>query len=122
MSESLDTKITMNRGDNFDRLYKFKKLSDSSVYVLTGAEIILTVRKGTNSPISFQLKNTAATGGSDEIEDVDLDNGQFIIHIVPINTASMLPGLYIYDIQIKLAGKTKTYVKNMFKLEGDMTN
>lgn len=122
MIESTDTKITMYRGDNFDRLYNFKKLSDNSDYVLTDAEIILTVRKGYDSPILFQLKNTAAGGGSDEIEDTDLSKGQFTIHIIPINTASMLPGLYIYDIQIKLAGKTKTYVKNMFKLEGDATN
>jgi len=122
MSESIDTKINMYRGDNFDRLYKFKKLSDLTPYILTGAEIILTVRKGYDSPILFQLKNTLAGGGSDEIEDTDLANGQFMIHIIPINTASMLPGLYIYDIQIKLAGKTKTYVKNMFKLQGDATN
>ena len=121
MSENTDTKIEMYRGDNFDRLYIFKKRSDGTAYILTGAEIILTVRKGYDSPILFQLKNTAANGGSDEIEDSDLLNGQFIIHIVPVNTTSMIPGLYMYDIQIKLAGKTKTYVKNMFKLKGDMT-
>lgn len=122
MSGNIDTKIEMYRGDNFDRLYIFKKKSDGTVYALTDAEIILTVKKGYDSPILFQLKNTAAEGGPDEIEDVDLVNGKFRIHIVPANTTSTTPGLYIYDIQIKLAGKTKSYVKNMFKLKGDMTS
>jgi len=118
-----DTKIVMKRGDNFDRRYKYKKKSDASVYPLTGAELILTVKKGENDVTAqFQLKNAAATGGSDEIEDEDLDNGIFIIHIVPANTISMTPGFYIYDIQTKMGGKTKTHVKNTFKLIGDVTD
>lgn len=122
MSENTDTKINMYKGDNFDRLYKFKKKSDGTNFPLTGAKIILTVKRGYGLSEEFQLKNEAAGGSSSEIEDVDLANGQFRIHIVPANTASMIPKGYVYDIEINLAGKIKTYVKNSFKLEGDITD
>lgn len=118
MTESLDTEITMYRGDNFDRLYIFKKKSDGTAFVLTGAVIKLTVRKGVDLTVEFQLTNADQS----EIEDSDLVNGQFIIHIKPIDTSSMTPSMYIYDIQITIAGKTKTYVSNMFKLKGDVTD
>lgn len=92
--------------------------SDDALVVLTGATIKFTVREeweGTN--IMIELSNADQA----EIEDSDLANGEFKIHIVPLNTSSLNPRYFVYDIEITLASKVSTVIRGKLLLKEDVT-
>jgi len=109
--------IEIYRGDN--KTYEVEvKDANGAVVPLTGASIKFTVKVSTkDSTPQFQLSNSDQS----EIEDSDLANGKFKVHIVPANTNSMRASKYIYDIEVTLSGKVFTVIKDKFQLKADVT-
>lgn len=122
----MTNRMEMFRGDNKSWTVTIND-QDGNTVDLTGAEIYLTVRENNISDTALiQLKNTAAGGSADEIEDSDLPNGEFKVHFVPENTEDIEISFdeyidLVYDIQIVVNSKTYTVIKNVLRLKADIT-
>lgn len=98
------------------------KDADGVVFDLTGASITFTVRETELGAESFKRQNLAAGGDATEIEDSDLANGEFKVHIIPTNTSGLTPGKFFYDIEITTStSKVYTVSKGTFEIIQDIT-
>lgn len=92
---------------------------------LTGAKITFTVKSKMSDPDDqsvFQKKNSAAGGSDSEIKVLDPAGGSAEIYIVPVDTESVDPGNYMWDVQITLAnGKTYTVLRGRVTFKEDVT-
>ena len=115
------TDIEIYRGDNKTWEITVKDVS-GEVVDITGAEIIMSVKKNV-SDVSYliQRKNLAAGGDSGQIEIIDAENGVFNLHLVPENTNNLRPSKYTYDIQATISGKVYTILFGGFGVLGDIT-
>ena len=115
-------RVYLFRGDTYDAEITVYD-EDDVVESIVGALIIWTLRKSIdNENITLQKKNIAAGGGADEIEDYDLGNGKFRLHILPADTISLDPGEYIYDIQLTTSGgKVYTIITDRLFIKPDVT-
>ena len=99
--------------------------ADDAPINLTGASLWFTVKEKTSDPDAsaiFQKKNTAAGGGDTEIKVTDAVNGSAEIYIVPDDTNEVNPGIYVWDVQVKLAsGKTYTVLRGRVTFKEDIT-
>lgn len=117
------TKITMFRGDSRDQPFLIKYKTSGNPVDLSGAEVRFTTRKYEfDQDFTFQYKNVAAGGSTSEIEMSDPSNGKFIVHMAPSET-SLVDGneRYWYDVEIILAGKTTTVVKDRILFKQDIS-
>lgn len=113
--------IWIYKGDNKSYICTVKD-KDGVEFPLTGASITFTVRATELGAESFKRQNLAAGGDATEIEDSDLANGEFIIHIIPANTTGLTPGKYFYDIEITTStAKVYTVSKGTFEIIQDIT-
>jgi len=92
---------------------------------LTGAKITFTMKEDEeddDSEIVLQRKNTAAGGGADEIEDIDLPNSKFRIHLVPTNTKEIESRTYQYDVLIVLGTDEYIVIKDKIKIKARISD
>jgi hypothetical protein len=114
-------RIELFRGDTYDAEITVYDEDDNAENI-TGSSIIFTLRESVEEGVTLQKKNTAAGGGSDEIEDYDLNNGKFRLHILPADTVSLEPGEYVYDIEVTTStGRVYTIVIDRFFVKSDVT-
>jgi len=113
--------IEMFRGDS-RTLNIVVKDAEGVEVPLTGAEIIFSVKlDAKETEYEFQRKNTAANGDASQIEDVDLANGNFKVHIIPANTLDMKIREHSYDVEVTLGSKVYTVIFSKFILNMDIT-
>jgi len=114
-------RVYLFRGDTYDAEITVYD-EDDVVESIVGASIIWTLRKSITDGVTLQKKNTAAGGGADEIEDYDLGNGKFRLHILPADTVGIDPGEYVYDIQLTTSGgKVYTIITDRLFIKPDVT-
>jgi hypothetical protein len=116
-------KFEMFRGDSRDQPFAIKYKSNGNPVNLTGAQVRFTVRQNEDDvDFAFQYKNLAAGGSATQIEMTDAVNGQFTVHINSTDTAQVQGNQrYWYDVEIILAGKTTTVVKDRVLFKQDIT-
>jgi len=113
-------------------MYKGDHLDPKFTYSLNGAaqdisEAALTftlmVSKYDTTAL-FTRRNQAAGAGDDsEISWVGIgDDGEFYVHLIPENTASLAEGVYWWEIQMVLNGKTTTIGQNKLEILETMTS
>lgn len=92
---------------------------------LTGAKLWFTVKTKTSDAdvdAVIQKRNTAAGGGDTEIKVIDASGGHLEIYLVPADTDSMDPGIYIFDVQTILSDdKTYTVLRGRISFKEDVT-
>jgi len=94
---------------------------DDNLISLADTKIWFTVRKNyTDETFLIQKKNTLAGGSDDEIKVIGI--GLCEIYILSEDTKSMLPIMYVYDVQINnsIYG-TKTIISNRIFLKPEVT-
>lgn len=109
------------RGDNFDLKCTVKV--SGVPHDITGAALIFSIKENpTDTTYIFQRKNADAGGSPSEIEMSDPTNGEFKIHVLPINTLNV-PGdvNYWYDIQMTLSGTITTVKRGRVFIAQDIT-
>lgn len=109
--------ITIVRGDDHTVTLNVKD-NTGAVKDITGARIRMTVDSRPDQ-IAKDSDN-----GITEVEFTDAVNGEAKIYLVPADTAGTTQkeiGVYQFDIEMQLSGKTNTLVKGFFKLEEDIT-
>jgi hypothetical protein len=90
----------------------FVKDDDLNIVNLTGATLVLTVRKETGGVVSF-TKSTAVPG---EGAIGSADEGECLFYILPADTAS-LEGQYIFDVSLTTAASsTYTVLEGILNL------
>lgn len=121
MTNGTNSDFAFYRGDNFDLTCIIK--SGGIVLDLTGAALIFSIKENpTDTIYILQKKNADAGGGPSEIEMSDPTNGEFKIHVLPINTLNV-PGdvNYWYDIQMTLSGTITTVKRGRVFIAQDIT-
>ena len=113
--------VSIIRGDN--KSWVVTVYDGDDTVDLTGASIVFSVRENESAPAyTFQRKTTLAGGGPAEVEDSALPNGEFKVHVIPINTTGETPGDFVYDIEVTTSGsKVYTVSKGKFKIKYDIT-
>lgn len=112
--------IEIFQGDNYDAEVTVLD-KDGDAVGIDGAAIIFSVMEDVNSTkFIIQRKNTAAGGNAAQIEDTDLGNGKFKLHLTPTETEITVQD-YIYDFEITIAGKVYTIIKDIFSIVYDVT-
>ena len=116
----MTNEIEIFQGDSYDAEVTVLD-KDGAVVSISGAAIVFTVMVDINSAtFVIQRKNTAAGGNSTEIEDSDLGNGKFKLHLTPTETEITVQD-YIYDFQVTIASKVYTIIKDIFSIIYDVT-
>lgn len=108
--------FVMFKGNNIDPKFTYKLNSvaqDISSAALTFALMVSEY----DTTLLFERKNTAGSGGDDEISWVsDGTNGEFYVHIIPTNTSTLDEGTYWWEIKMVLNGKTTTLGQNKLEI------
>lgn len=84
----------------------------------------------TDCPIRIQVKTLSNVLLAQYVSDSDIyvsgitldeTSDTFIWTILSEETVTFKPGTYMYDIEITIGGKPRTYVKGQFQVERDVT-
>jgi len=91
--------------------------TDSNQTDITGAAITFQIKDSIDesATILVEKQNTAAGGGSDEIEDVDLSIGSFRVKIDAVDTINFTEGYYYCEAKAVIS--TKPYVLFLIKIK-----
>lgn len=101
------------RGDTFDGV-EFQINVNGSPLNLTGATLLMVIKTTANAPtVSATLTETTGLTITNALQ------GKFVIdeQILPLSA-----GQYIYDIQITIGTKVKSYIKGSILVEQDVSN
>jgi hypothetical protein len=92
---------------------------------LTDAEIRFTVKEKTSitqANASIKKANEKAGGSNLQIKTINASGGRCDIYLVPVDTESMNPGTYYWDVELILAsGKKITAIRSRITLKDDVT-
>ena len=121
VAEKLD--ITCRRGDTFDMFLTLKSNSGVGLALETDSyAFFMQVRK--RNKARDLIMGSTTTGETAtinfEFKDAD-DSGQVRIFCSDSNMRSVDPGRYFYDLQYKVGGTTKTFLKGSFILNDDVS-
>lgn len=112
----ISSPFVMFKGNHIDPKFTYKLngvAQDISSAALTFALMVSEY----DTTVLFERKNTAASGGDDEISWVsDGTNGEFYVHIIPTNTSTLDEGTYWWEIKMVLNGKTTTLGQNKLEI------
>lgn len=90
---------------------------------LTGAKITFTMKDDEeDTEIVLIRQNTAAGGDTTEIEDTDLANSEFRVHLTPANTKTIDPRTYQYDVLVILGTDEYTVIKDKIKVKARISD
>jgi len=93
--------------------------------VLTGAKIYFTMKEDEeddSAEIVLLKRNTDAGGGADEIQDTDLPNSEFRIHLKPADTKTIDPRTYQYDVLVMLGTDEYIVIKDKIKVKARISD
>jgi hypothetical protein len=101
------------------------KYPDGEPTDLTDAKGIFTVKEkssdGDDAAI-FQKRTLSAGGSDDEFDFTNPEGGKAEIYIVPEDTLTVTPGIYLWDIRITLANqKTYTVLRGRISFKDSIT-
>lgn len=119
-------KRDLYRGD--DKVWRFELLVHSDLEeslipyeIPVGAYFILTAKRDpldpTDTTAIFQKRTNAVGQGA----IISVPNGIIEFNIDRSDTLNLEPGLYVYDIQMVLAGAVKTMLHGQLALLSDVT-
>jgi hypothetical protein len=101
------------------------KYPDGAPVDLTGGKGIFTVKEKSadlDAAAIFQKKTSSAGGSDDEFDFVNAEGGKAEIYIVPDDTLTVAPGIYLWDIRITLANlKTYTILRGRISFKESIT-
>ncbi len=83
---------------------------------ITGAALVFQIKASLdiNAAIMIERKNTAAGGNATEIEDSDLGNGEYKVHLLPANVPNI--GKFFCETKMTLAAKDSTIFQKRFNV------
>lgn len=108
------------RGDYFEEKFTFSINGESLDLTTCDAKIQI---KDLSNQIQFPLFLAEFTIKTDPsvITGLSVDGDTLIWTINDVDTKNFVPGTYIYDIEVTISYKTRTYVKGQFQVERDVT-
>lgn len=108
------------RGDYFEEKFTFSINGESLDLTECDAKIQI---KDLSNQIQFPLFLAEFTIKTDPsvITGLSVDGDTLIWTINDVDTKNFVPGTYIYDIEVTISYKTRTYVKGQFQVERDVT-
>ena len=107
------TKFDLYSGDDRE-LRVYVKDGDLDIINLTGATVVLTVKKTKGGAVLFSKSTANPTEGTIGSPD----EGEAIFYIVPADTSSLdSPDQYVYDVEVTTAaGKKYTVLEGLINL------
>jgi len=83
---------------------------------ITGASLVFQIKISLdkNAAVLVERKNTAAGGGTTEIEDSDLTNGEYKVHLLPEHVADI--GKFFCETKMTLSSKESTIFQKRFNV------
>lgn len=87
-----------------------------AVVVMTGAALVFQIKASLdiNAAALVEKKNATAGGDATEIEDSDLTNGEYKVHLLPTNVADL--GKFFCEVKMTLALKETTIFQKRFNV------
>ena len=110
---STTNRLTVYKGNDASWQFNFTD-QDGAVESLAGATIICSIKKKEiQTTIDIQLKSI---NGPSEIEIDNESGGLYTIKLIPLHTSGLNIGIYYYDIEVKISGRTETVVKDFIEI------
>jgi len=110
---STTNRLSMYKGNNASWQFNFTD-QDGGVQSLAGATIICSFKKKEIDDIPvIQLKSSV---GPAEIQIDDESGGLYTIKLIPSHTSGLNTGVYYYDIEVKISGRTETVLKDYIEI------
>lgn len=83
---------------------------------ITGASLVFQIKQSLdiNATALVERKNTAAGGDATEIEDSNLTNGEYKVHLIPTHVADL--GKFFCEVKMTLAAKDTTIFQKRFNV------
>ena len=106
----------MSRGDDETLEVTVRDNAGAVVDISTATPIVCTVRQTTES--KELIKKTLAAS---QIAITDGPNGVLEVTFLPADTQDLLPGDYVYDVELTLSSKKKTVVQGNLVIVADVS-
>lgn len=83
---------------------------------ITGAALVFQIKASLdiNATALVEKKNTTAGGDATEIENSDLTNGEYKVHLLPENIADL--GKFFCEVKMTLSSKETTIFQKRFNV------
>lgn len=108
------------RGDFFEETFTFS--IDGEALELTGCDVRIQIKDlSWTNKFPSDLSEFNITTDPSQITGITVDGSDITWTINDSDTKLFPPGSYVYDIEITIGGKVRTFVKGQFNVERDVT-